>query len=177
MLLPLSVTRSPTKESVPAGFWGLQGVEEPPLAVPSSRSLKNGTSFRSFRSKAQSVQSGDDAQSQQDLEEGEFSCRVDCWNGAYQETRAADAAVREGQDWIAHNQELLHQLQVWRCCCSLYCSVGFTSILHRQSWQQCICQRMSLHSLQDRHCSIPCLVHTRHAQSLCIRTSSTPEVI
>ena len=58
------------------------------------------------------MQSGDDAQSQQDLEEGEYGCRVDCWNGAYVESKAADSAVREGQDWLAHNQELLHQLQV-----------------------------------------------------------------
>ena len=88
----------------------MQGVEEAPLPVPSGRSLRNGTSFRSFRSKAQSVQSGDDAQSQQDLEE--YCCRVDCWNGAYTESKAADVAARENQDWLAHNQELLHQLQV-----------------------------------------------------------------
>lgn len=98
----------------------LQGVEEPPLAVPSGRSPRNGTSFRSFRSKAQSVQSVDDAQSQQHLEEGEYDCQVDCWNGAYVESKAADSAFREGQDWLAHNQELLHQLQVCLGRLSIY---------------------------------------------------------
>ena len=92
---------------------GLQGVDtEPVLAVPSSRSFKQGASFRSSRSRALSAASGDDAQSQQDLEEGEGECRVDCWNGGFMATKAQAAAVREQQDWLAHNRQLLQQLQV-----------------------------------------------------------------
>ena len=59
-----------------------------------------------------SAASGDDAQSQQDLEEGEGEFRVDCWNGGFMQTKAQAAAVREQQDWLAHNRQLLQQLQV-----------------------------------------------------------------
>ena len=39
-------------------------------------------------------------------------CCVDCWNGGYLEGKAQAAALRDQQDWMAHNKEAVHGLQV-----------------------------------------------------------------
>ena len=76
------------------------------------RSLKQGTSFRSsFRSRPQTAASGDGSESQAGVE-GMDLCRVDCWNGGYMEAKMDSADVREQQDWLVRNKEVLHELQV-----------------------------------------------------------------
>lgn len=90
----------------------MQGVDLDPkqsLAAGShGRSLRQGSSFRSRRTTAQS---GDGNESQQGVEDVDV-CRVDCWNGGYLEVKGQSAVVREQQDWMEHNQQLLHGLQV-----------------------------------------------------------------
>ncbi len=71
-------------------------------------SLRQGSSFRSRRTTAQS---GDGNESQQGVKDVDV-CRVDCWNGGYLEVKGQSAVVREQQDWMEHNQQLLHNLQV-----------------------------------------------------------------
>ena len=98
----------------------VQGVDLDPkqsLAAGShGRSLRQGSSFRSRRTTAQS---GDGNESQQGVEDVDV-CRVDCWNGGYLEVKGQSAVVREQQDWMVHNQQLLHGLQV----CLLAASSG-----------------------------------------------------
>jgi len=90
----------------------MQGVDldtKQSLAAGSNgRSLRQGSSFRS---RPTTAQSGDGNESQQGVEDVDV-CRVDCWNGGYLEAKGQSAAVREQQDWMAHNQQLLHSLQV-----------------------------------------------------------------
>ena len=90
----------------------MQGVELDPkqsLAAGShGRSLRQGSSFRS---RPTTAQSGDGNESQQGVEDVDV-CRVDYWNGGYLEAKGQSAVVREQQDWMAHNQQLLHNLQV-----------------------------------------------------------------
>ena len=77
-------------------------------AGASGRSLRQGTSFRS---RAQSGHSGDGSESQAGVDcVGE--CRVECWNGGYLEAKSQSAVLREQQDWLAHNKEVLQDLQV-----------------------------------------------------------------
>lgn len=77
-------------------------------AGASGRSLRQGTSFRS---RAQSGQSGDGSESQAGVE-GMGECRVECWNGGYLEAKSQSAVLREQQDWLAHIKEVLQDLQV-----------------------------------------------------------------
>ena len=95
-------------------LWELQGMElslaQNLAAGASGRSLRQGTSFRS---RAQSGQSGDGSESQAGME-GVGECRVESWNGAYLEAKSQSAVLREQQDWLAHNKEVLQDLQV--CC-------------------------------------------------------------
>ncbi len=90
----------------------MQGADLDPkqsLAAGShGRSLRQGSSFRS---RPTTVQSGDGNESQQGVEDVD-ACRVDCWNGGYLEVKGQSAVVREQQDWMAHNKQLLHNLQV-----------------------------------------------------------------
>ncbi len=81
-------------------------------AGSTGRSLRQGTSFRSsFRSRPLTAQTGDDDDSQQGVED-EDVCRVDCWNGGYLEAKGQAEKLREQQDWLTHNKEVLHGLQV-----------------------------------------------------------------
>ena len=74
----------------------------------SGRSLRQGTSSRS---RPQTAQSGDGSESQAGVE-GMGECRVECWNGGYMEAKSQSAVLREQQDWLEHNKEVLHDLQV-----------------------------------------------------------------
>ena len=80
--------------------------------MTAGRTLRSGTSFRSsFRSRPQTCQSGDGNESQQGVDDVDM-CRVDCWNGGYMEGKGQAAVLRDQQDWMAHNKEVVHGLQV-----------------------------------------------------------------
>lgn len=81
-------------------------------AGAAGRSLRQGTSFHS-RPQAGLSGDGDGTESQAGVD-GMGECRVECWNGGYLEAKNQAAVLREQQDWLAHNKEVLHELQV-RC--------------------------------------------------------------
>lgn len=91
----------------------MQGVDlDAKQTMTAGRNLRSGASFRSsFRSRPQTCQSGDGNESQQGVEDVDM-CRVDCWNGGYMEGKGQAAALRDQQDWMAHNKEVVHGLQV-----------------------------------------------------------------
>ena len=60
---------------------------------------------------AASAASSHDSDPQQGMDQL-TECRVDCWNGEYVEARQQTEASGQQQDWMAHNKEVLHELQV-----------------------------------------------------------------
>ena len=75
--------------------------------------MRQGTSLhsRALAAGQSGVDNGDGSESQAGVE-GMGECRVECWNGGYLEAKTQAAASREQQDWLAHNREVLHELQV-----------------------------------------------------------------
>lgn len=78
----------------------------------SGRNLRQGTSSHSRPQTRQPGDGdGDGSESQAGVEcMGE--CRVECWTGGYLEAKSQAAMLREQQDWLAPNKEVLHDLQV-----------------------------------------------------------------
>ena len=116
--------------------------------MTAGRTLRSGTSFRSsFRSRPQTCQSGDGNESQQGVDDVDV-CRVDCWNGGYMEAKGQAAVLRDQQDWMAHNKDVVHGLQVRSAAfaysplidCPIYClcsNMAMNADLHDPGFQPC----------------------------------------